>query len=103
MQDFHLNIVVNEGGGNGVSCAPPNSESCTKNVQGSQACKPKKCFNANHRKCLRNLLHNLAEPDQSTRVHQLSMISKTLCTWASEIFFQGGAIVEYSRWSQGVS
>jgi len=38
MQDFHLNIVVNQGGGNGVSCAPPNSESCTKDVQGSQAC-----------------------------------------------------------------
>jgi len=42
--------------------------------------KPKEYFRANHRKCLRNLLHNLVEPDQSTVVHQLSMINQTLCT-----------------------
>jgi len=42
--------------------------------------KPKKYFSANHRKCLRNLLHNLVEPDQSTVVQQLSMIDKTLCS-----------------------
>jgi len=41
-------------------------------------CKPKKIFSVNHRKCL--LLHNLVEPDQSTVVHQLSMINQTLCT-----------------------
>jgi len=42
--------------------------------------KPKKYFSANHRKCLRNLLHNLVEPAQSTVVQQLSMINQTLCT-----------------------
>ena len=42
--------------------------------------KPKKYFSANHRKCLRNLLHNLVEPGQSTVVQQLSMINQTLCT-----------------------
>jgi len=42
--------------------------------------KPKKYFSANHRKCLRNLLHNLVEPDQITVVQQLSMIDQTLCT-----------------------
>jgi len=65
--------------------------------------KPKKYFSANHRKCLRNLLHNLVEPDQNTLVRQLSMINQTLCTRASENFIQAGAVVEYSRWSQGFS
>ena len=41
-------------------------------------CKPKKIFSVNHRKC--SLLHNLVESDQSTVVHQLSMINQTLCT-----------------------
>jgi len=52
--------------------------------------KPKKYFSVNHRKCLRNLLHNLVEPDQCTVVQQLSMINQTLCT-------RGGAIIEFSR------
>jgi len=41
--------------------------------------KPKKYFSANRRKCLRNLLHDLVEPDQSTVVQQLSMINQTFC------------------------
>ena len=36
-----------------------------------------------------NLLHNFVEPDESTKVHQLSMINQTLGTWASENFTQG--------------
>ena len=58
--------------------------------------KLKKYFSANHGKCLHNLLHNLVEPDQSTVVQQLSMINQTLCT-------RGGAIIKFSRWSQGFS
>jgi len=51
--------------------------------------KPKKYFSANHRKSLRNLLHNLVEPDQSTVVQQLSMINQTLCTrGGNNIIFQ---------------
>ena len=51
--------------------------------------KPKKYCSANHRKCLRNLLHNLVEPDQSTVVQQLSMINQTLCTrGGNNIIFQ---------------
>jgi len=42
--------------------------------------KPKKYFSANHRKCLRSLLHNLVEPDKISVVQQLSMINETLCT-----------------------
>jgi len=38
-------------------------------------CKPKQYFSANHRKCLRNLLHNFVEPGESTKVHQLSVIN----------------------------
>jgi len=61
-------------------------------------CKPKKYFSANHRNCLKNLLHNLVEPDQSTMVHQLSVINQTLCAWASENFIQEGeAAVKFSR------
>ena len=71
--------------------APPNSKSCTKNFRSIKLLmsKPKKYFSANHRKCLRNLLHNLVEPDQSTVVQQLFMINQTLCT--------GEAIIEFSR------
>jgi len=42
--------------------------------------KPKKYFSANHGKCLRNVLHNLVEPDQSTVVQQLSTVNQALCT-----------------------
>jgi len=59
-------------------------------LSGVLMCKPKKYFSANHRKCLRNLLHNFVEPDEGTKVHQLSTIKQTLGTWASENFIQGG-------------
>ena len=52
-------------------------------------CKPRKHFNASQRNCLRHLFHQLlVEPDQNTMVHQLSMITQTLCTRASESFIQ---------------
>jgi len=39
---------------------------------------------------LRNLLHQiLVEPDQNGMVHQLSMITQTLCTWGRKILSRG--------------
>ena len=70
-----------QGGGNGSNC-PPNSQSCTKNFHVNQTfdVQAKEIFQRKSPKCLRNLLHNLVEPDQITVVHQLSMINQTLCT-----------------------
>jgi len=53
-------------------------------------CKPEKYFSANDRKYLRNLLHNLVESDQSTKVHQLSMIKSNVVYMGVGKFYPGG-------------
>jgi len=61
----------------GGTIAPPPIPKVFRSIK-LLICKPKKIFSVNHRKCL--VLPNLVEPDQSTVVHQLSMINQTLCT-----------------------
>jgi len=43
------------------------------------------------------LLQPLVEIDESSVVYQLSMINQTLCTWVSEGFFPGVAVVDIYR------
>jgi len=67
--------------------------------------KPKNYFSVNQQKCLKEpilqyftyltVLQPLVEPDQSSMVYQLSLINQTLCTWASEGFIPGGAVVDF--------
>ena len=67
-------------GGQWGNCPPPIPKVAPKMFRSIKLliCKPTKFFSVNHLKCL--LLYNLVEPDQSTVVHQLSMINQTLCT-----------------------